>query len=383
MRTAILSISGSDSLGQTGIQADLQTITAMGGFAVTVITCVGSTSLQPPPAEGGFSLPASVVTSQVSALMQSVRPKAVKIGLVRDIETIRSLRSEVLSCRRLVLAPGIFDAEGKQMISDEAIAAIGSYLLPESLLLMLRCRDAEKMLGMTIQTDDDMQLAARQLRAMGAAWVMLRGGQHAKGRLKALLCGPVPADVERSKKRSVSRLRDFVVSDGAICQFFTSYNTDGWQRHGVASALSAAITVRLGMGDDVPSAVRNAHSFIHSQVVYAKEATDRNFRSIDIYNSFVGLIAQHYTDSHDVCYYADRLCISPRYLSAVTDRVVGKPPKQIITDYVINEARSYLSGTRLSIQQVSLKLGFLSQAQFCRYFHKEQGVSPSDFRHQR
>ncbi len=348
MRTVpyILSINGSDSTGQSGIGADIQTIAALGGHALTAITCAG-----------GYGLTSEIVRRQAEDIISAFHPKAIKVGLVTDSETVRLLRGEVIACRKLVIAPGIFDSEGRQMVNNDVIAAMSRYLVPEALLLMLRCRDAEKMLGICIRTDDDMLEAARQFHEMGAEWVLLRGGKHTKGRLTALLSH----------------------GEGVRSSFFTSYNTEGWQRHGVAAALSAAITTRLGMGDDVPTAVRNAHDFIHSQVVYAKP-DETGGRAIDIYNNFVSLVAEHYRGAHDVAFFADRLCITTRYLSQVTDRVVGKSPKQIIADYIMSEAKTYLSTTRLSIQEIADRLGFSSQTLFCKFFKAQEKTSPSDFR---
>lgn len=365
MRIPILSINGSDSTGASGIGADIQTIAALGGYAVTAVTCAE-----------GYALPSDVVLKQVQKSIASIHPKAIKVGLVADSETVRLLRGEVIACRRIVVAPGIFDADGRQMVSDDVVEAIGRYLVPEALLLMLRCKDAAQMLGMTISTDDDMQEAARRLHEMGAEWVLLRGGQHTKGRLTALLSQSQTLSNSPLKGKDSLPLRE----GWGGSSFFTSYNIDGWQRHGVAAALSAAITTRLGMGDDVPTAVRNAHDFIHSQVVYAKPDDEKNRRSIDIYNSFVSLVAGHYPSAHDVAFYADRLCITARYLSQITDRVVGKSPKQIIADYIMSEARTYLSTTRLSIQEVADRLGFSSQALFCKFFKTQEKTSPSEYR---
>ncbi len=344
MRIPILSINGSDSTGQSGIGADIQTIAALGGYAVTAATCVGD-----------YTLPSDVVLKQVEKSISTLHPKAIKVGLVTDGETVRLLRDEVIATSRLVVAPGIFDSDGRQMVSDDVIEAIARYLIPEALLLMLRCKDAEKLLGISIKTDDDMVEAARILHEMGAEWVLLRGARHIKGRLIALLY---------SQNKT---------------QFFSSYNTEGWQRHGVAGALSAAITTRLGMGDDVPTAIRNAHDFIHSQVVYAKP-DEMGGRSIDIYNRFVSLVAEHYRSAHDVAFYADRLCITTRYLSQVTDNVVAKSPKQIIADYLLSEAKTYLGTTRLTIQEIADRLGFSSQALFCKFFKSQEKTSPSEYR---
>ncbi len=372
VRTPILSINGSDSTGQSGIQADIQTIAALGGYAVTAITCISTLATKMEqgargmgqkdtdihsisPAHCLLPLAPEIVVKQVEQSISLLHPKAIKVGLVTDGETVRLLRDEMIACRRLVVAPGIFDADGRQMVGDDVVKAIKRYLVPEALLLMLRCRDAEKLLSISIQTDDDMLEAARLLHEMGAEWVLLRGGQHTKGRVTALLF------------------------NFSTFHFFTSYNVDGWQRHGVAAALSAAITTRLGMGDDVPTAIRNAHDFIHSQVVYAKP-DETGGRAIDIYNRFVSLVAGHYREAHDVAFYADRLCITTRYLSGVTNNVVGKSPKQIIADYLMSEAKTYLDTTRLSIQEVADRLGFSSQALFCKFFKAQEKRSPSEHR---
>ena len=372
VRTPILSINGSDSTGQSGIQADIQTIAALGGYAVTAITCISTLATKMEQGARGMVqegtdihsispapclLPVApeIVVKQVEQSISLLHPKAIKVGLVTDGETVRLLRDEVIACRRLVVAPGFFDADGRQMVGDDVVEAIKRYLVPEALLLMLRCRDAEKLLSISIQTDDDMLEAARLLHEMGAEWVLLRGGQHTKGRVTALLF------------------------NFSTFHFFTSYNVDGWQRHGVAAALSAAITTRLGMGDDVPTAIRNAHDFIHSQVVYAKP-DETGGRAIDIYNRFVSLVAGHYREAHDVAFYADRLCITTRYLSGVTNNVVGKSPKQIIADYLMSEAKTYLDTTRLSIQEVADRLGFSSQALFCKFFKAQEKRSPSEHR---
>ena len=348
MRTIpyIFSINGSDSTGQSGIGADIQTIAALGGHALTAITCIED-----------YALPSEVVLKQVEEVISTFHPKAIKVGLVTDSETVQRLRDEVIACRRLVVAPGIFDADCKPMVSDDVVEATKRHLVREALLLMLRCRDAEKMLGISIRTDDDMLDAARRLHEMGAEWVLLRGARHIKDRLIALLY---------SQNKT---------------QFFSSYNTEGWQKHGVAGALSAAITTRLGMGDDVPTAVRNAHDFIHSQVVYAKP-DEMGGRSIDIYNRFISLVAEHYRTAHDVAFYADRLCITTRYLSEVTSRVVGKSPKQIIADYIMSEAKTFLDTTCLTIQEIADRLGFSSQVLFCKFFKAQEKTSPSDYRKQ-
>lgn len=361
--TSILSISGSDSTGQSGLQSDIQTISALGAYALTATSCV--TIQDGNGLRDIFDLPADVLMKQVELIVGTMHPKAVKIGLVRNADVMRKLRDEIVGCRNIVVAPGVYSSSGVLMMNDDALQALMRYVVPIANLLMLRCKDAERMLAavastdagsnvaLSISNDDEMLAVARRLREMGAGAVLLRGSMHTPGRLTTLL-----------------------YMGEQQYRFFTSHNTDGWQRHGVGGALSAAITTRLAMGDDVGSAVRNAHDYMHSQVVYATGG----LRSVDIYNDFVSLVAEHYSEAHDVAFYADRLCITPRYLSQVTDKTVGRSPKQIVDDYVMSEAKMYLRTTHLTIQEVAIKLGFRSGAMFCKFFRNHEGCSPKAYR---
>ena len=351
--TPILTISGSDGIGSSGIQADIKTITSLGGDAMTVITCM---ALNDGNGMKWHTLHKDVIVDQARTIMDTMHPKAAKIGLIQNPQTIKAVRDEVIGCKRIVCAPGIFSSDGSQLIDDESIRAITTYLIPESTLLMLRCNEAEKILDKKITSDDDMLIAAQELKNMGAEWVMLRGGQLSEGRLTALLYG------ENTK------------------HFFTSYNIQGWKKHGVGSALSAAITTRLGMGDDVPTAIRNAHEYVHSRVVYVVSNEKQSLRAKDIYNEFISIVAEFYQKEHSVAFYADKLNITTRYLSQVTDKTVGISPKQVISNYLINEAKLLLDNSRLTIQEISDRLGFSSQTIFCKFFKGQERETPTEYR---
>lgn len=349
----VLSITGSDGTGGAGVQADVGTIAALGAHAVTAITSVtvqtqsGILSVHP--------LPAEVVAGQVRAAMDDAHPAAIKLGLVADAAAMEPLRDCIVGCRHIVVDPGILSSHGTRLMDDAALDALVRHILPETTLLILRQREAELLLHTRIVTDDDMLRVARRLTDMGPRWVMLRGSQHAEGRLTALLYGE------------------------AHGQFFSSYNIEGWQRHGVGGALSSAIATRLAFGDDVPTAVRNAHDHIHNQVVYTVGG-EQHRRFAELYNRLLSLIAEHHRKAHDVAFYADRLAITPRYLAKVTQQVVGKSPKQIIDEYVMHEAETMLRTTTLNLQEVSDRLGFTSQVQLSRFVQKVRHCTPSDLR---
>lgn len=352
--TTILSITGSDGTGGAGVQADIKTISALGAVATTAITSVIVQSRS--CIHSVHSLPAEVVAGQVRAVVDDLHPRAIKVGIVADAAAMKPLRDAIVGCPRIVVDPGILSSHGTRLVDAAATAALVRHILPETLVLLLRCSEAELLIGTPILTDDDMLAVAQRLCALGPRWVLLRGGHLSEGHLTALLYGP------------------------GYQQFFTSYNVEGWQRHGVGGALSSAITTRLALGFDVPTAVHQAHDYIHSQIVYAVDASPAGQRPAELYNRLLDFIADHYREAHDVAFYADRLAITPRYLSQVTRTVVGKSPKQIIDEYLYHEAEMLLRTTSLSIQEVSDRLGFSSQVQFCRFVKKGRGLSPSELR---
>ncbi len=346
----VLTITGSDNTGEAGIQADIKTITALGGDALTAVTAV--TAQDGRGIRHIMDLPTDMIVGQVRAVVGERHPLAIKVGMVRRAVAIRALRGEVVGCRRLVLVPGALTSHGQRLMDDEAIAAWKRHLLPEAKLLMVSVAEARLLLDREISTDDDMVDAALQLQDLGAEAVFIRGGHQTEGRLTALL-----------------------LTNGSR-QFFSSQNTEGWQRHGVGAALSSAIATRMALGDDTASAIGRAHEYIHSQVVYAVENEHRQYRPADIYNELMTLLAAHYREAHDVAFYADKLAITPRYLNAVTRRMVDKSSKEVISGYLLREALALLTTSRLTIGEVAAQLGFSSPASFTKWFTANEGESP-------
>lgn len=350
----VLSISGSDSLTNVGIQADVKTISDLGGTALTAITAI--TVQDHHSINEVRHLDTDLITNQVRMVLSTMHPNAIKVGLVGSPDTIIALRQEIVGCSKIVLDPGITTTSGQSIMDDATLEAFKLHLIPIAKLLMLKCHDAEHLLSMKITSDDDMMSAAKKLCKMGAEWVLLRGGSHIAGQVTALLYS-----------------KDF-------SHFFSSYNIEGWRRHGVGGALSSAIATRLALGDDVAKAISQAHIYIHNQVVYSVNPLNSQVRPADIYNRLLSLIANNYVHEHDVSFYANRLCITTRYLNQVTVKMIGYSPKQVISNYLMHEAKILLETSTLSIQEISEKLGFSSQITFCRFFKKQEGIAPTEYR---
>ncbi|MGN1255950.1 MAG: bifunctional hydroxymethylpyrimidine kinase/phosphomethylpyrimidine kinase [Bacteroidaceae bacterium] len=351
---SILSINGSDSTACAGIQADARTITALGGYALTAITSVtvqdrcGISSVH--------DLPAHMVSGQVRAILSQEHPRAVKVGLLRHSDTLLAVAHELQDYPRVVMAPGLIASSGKPLVEPDVMRMWETALFPYAALLQLRVVEAENILGMRIRTDHDMERAARLLTSTGARSVLLRGGRLIQDRLTA-----------------------FLLTDGQG-QFFSSANMEGWQRHGVSSALSSAIATRMALGDSVTQAVSAAHAYMHNRVVYAVDNDSQALRPADIYNQYMSLIAAHHASIHRVGEYARLLAVSPRYLSMVTARVADRSPKQILDSCLTEKASALLLASHLTIQEISQRLGFTSQATFCMFFSKQTGLSPSAYR---
>lgn len=365
----ILSITGSDSTGVAGIQADIRTASDLGAYAVTVITAITVQNRQ--GIRDIHFLTSELVIKQARMIMSDLHPKAVKIGMLGDAFLSKRLREEVVGCRHIVLDPGF--KTYLRYLSDpgECLHLFCRHLIPISTLLMLKCSEAEIILQKSINSDDDMIWAARRFTKMGAKWVFLRGSTHADGRLTALLYCAEPDESIPGKPHS---------QPAEVIRFYSSLNTEGWQKHGVGGALSTAITTRLGLGDDMITAIHHAHEYLHHQIVYSVATDKERRRPAEIYNAFLSFVARSYSRSHNVAFYADLLCVSTRYLSIICRKVVEKTPKQIIDDYLILEARTLLDTSEMTIQEVALRLGFSSQASFCRFYKTQTGDTPSTVR---
>ena len=96
---------------------------------------------------------------------------------------------------------------------------------------------------------------------------------------------------------------------------------------------------------------------------------------------FQNAVVTHYQKSREVQFYANLLCLSPKYFGSIIKEQTGIPAGEWITRYVIVQAKSLLRhSTNLNIQQISYQLGFPDPAAFTRYFKANTGMSPKEYR---
>jgi len=106
-------------------------------------------------------------------------------------------------------------------------------------------------------------------------------------------------------------------------------------------------------------------------------------RKNTLFFQFQQLLATHYKTHRDVDFYADNLCITSRYLSALSKDITGLTAADCITRVIVLNARLLLTSTDLTIQQVSENLNFPNPSFFSRYFKKKTGMTPKEFRGKR
>lgn len=99
-----------------------------------------------------------------------------------------------------------------------------------------------------------------------------------------------------------------------------------------------------------------------------------------IFKQFVQLVHENYSGQRNVAFYADKMCLTPRYLSSVIGSVAHVTPKEIIDECVVTALKAMLQTTDLSLQQISDQMNFPNQSFMGRYFKKHTGEIPSVFR---
>ena len=97
-------------------------------------------------------------------------------------------------------------------------------------------------------------------------------------------------------------------------------------------------------------------------------------------DSFMEVVQKHYKEERGVDFYAEKLCLTPKYLSTVIRQTSGKTAGDWIDEYVVLEAKALLKSTKMTIQQISDELNFPSQSFFGKYFKRIEGVSPKVYR---
>ena len=115
----------------------------------------------------------------------------------------------------------------------------------------------------------------------------------------------------------------------------------------------------------------------------AVETSSVHSQGDQLFNRFLQILSESQVKRQTVESYADQLCVSPKYLSAVCKKTSGKTAMQWINEYVMEDIRYYLKETSLTIKEISTTLGFPNLSFFGKYTKRSIGMSPKEYRNQR
>ncbi|WP_226896111.1 bifunctional hydroxymethylpyrimidine kinase/phosphomethylpyrimidine kinase [Polymorphobacter sp. PAMC 29334] len=244
MISRILIIAGSDSSGGAGIQADIKTVTMLGGYAATAVTAVtvqntlGVTAVHPIPAE--------IVVAQMRAVIEDIGVDAVKIGMLGDAALIAAVAEGLRGVSvPIVLDPVMVAKGGAELLGGDAVAALVRYLLPLATIVTPNTPELAALTGTEVEDEGDAVLAAQELLGMGARAVLAKGGHLGGG-----------------------EVADWLVT-GNVQTRFASPRIETRHTHGTGCTLASAIAVGLGRGEPLAEAVAAARSYVIGAIANA------------------------------------------------------------------------------------------------------------------
>ncbi len=240
----LLTIAGSDSGGGAGIQADLKTFHALGGYGMSAITVL--TAQNTLAVKSIYPVSTVFIEDQLSSIFDDIGVDALKIGMLHSAPVIRVVAHclQRYGAKKIVLDPVMVAKGGCSLLEPTAVQALRELLLPLTMLLTPNLPEAEILLQRKIVTRAEMERAANDLLEC-VENVVIKGGH-----LEDTSCSPDFFAARTGEREWIERPR------------VTTRNT-----HGTGCTYSAAITAFIGRGGTVWGAVTKARLYLQSAIV--------------------------------------------------------------------------------------------------------------------
>ena len=232
-----LTIAGSDSGGGAGIQADLKTFSALGVYGTSALTAI--TAQNTVGVTAVHEIPTADIAAQIDAVITDIGADAVKTGMLSSSAIVgvvaESLRRHGVT--RLVVDPVMVAKSGDTLLQDDAVEAVQTMLLPLAAVVTPNLPEAEALVGGSIESLENMREAARQILALGAASVVVKGG-HLEGPATDLFY------------------------DGSEFREFTSERIDTVNTHGTGCTFASAVAAGMARNLPVAESVSQAKEYV-------------------------------------------------------------------------------------------------------------------------
>lgn len=244
----MLSVAGSDSGGGAGIQADIKTVTALGGFAATAVTALTAQNTL------GVAEVSDVdplfVERQLDVVLEDIGADAIKTGMLANRMMVELVARKLESLAQhvpLVVDPVAVSSSGHQLLDPAGQAAVATRLLPMSALITPNTFEAGLLTGLEVEDEGDMHRAADAMLLKGASAVLIKGG-HLKTETVIDLLRTVDGNEVR----------------------FESERLDTRATHGTGCTLSAAIATLLAQGLTLETAVGKGIEYVQQAMRWAQ-----------------------------------------------------------------------------------------------------------------
>ena len=199
-KSKILIIAGSDSSGGAGIQADIKTVTALGGYAMTAITAI--TAQNTTGVKSVVPIQASEIEKQILFTCKDIKPEAIKIGMLHSSQAIMSVIKALKKIKnsKIVLDPVMIAKGGAKLINQKAIKTLKEKLIKKAYLITPNIPEAEFLTKVKIKNLKDMINSATILIKLGAKNVLLKGGHKEEKYIEDVLISRKEINIFRKKK---------------------------------------------------------------------------------------------------------------------------------------------------------------------------------------
>jgi hydroxymethylpyrimidine/phosphomethylpyrimidine kinase len=240
----VLIIAGSDSGGGAGVQADIKTVTALGGYAATAITAI--TVQNTLGVSATYPLPPEVIAAQARAVLDDIGADVIKTGMLGDAEVVEIV-AQLLDSAGLpaVIDPVMVAKGGARLLADDAVAPVKSLLIRRAALLTPNAPEAETLTGVSVETTDDLRRAGEVLLGLGAGAVLMKGGHIPGDRVVDVLMTPYGETV------------------------FEGERIDTRHTHGTGCTLASACAVGLAQRLSLEVAAARAWDYLHRAMLHA------------------------------------------------------------------------------------------------------------------
>ncbi len=240
MNGRVLIVAGSDSGGGAGVQADIKTVTALGGFAMTAITALTAQNTQ--GVHGIHEVPPDFVTQQMEVVLGDLGADCVKIGMLHRPEIIDAVARTLDKCAPgipVVVDPVMIAKGGASLLEKAAMTALKEHMIPRAAILTPNLPEAEALANWQGSSASDAEALAQTLMALGPQAVLLKGGH-----------------------RNGAMVLDLLMSVSGTVQSFENPRIKTVHTHGTGCSLASAIATGLAQNLDLSSAVSRGRDYV-------------------------------------------------------------------------------------------------------------------------